>query len=844
MFAGLAFAGFNPGAESETHVVNATSPACVSGDGNYATIAAAIAAASAGDTVFICNGTYYEEVNVNKAIEVVGESRDGVIVNSMNANAAGVNISAGDSSVENLTLQNLTFAGIYVGFVSGVEVSNVTVGDVTAALDDAWGIWAQGNGSSFAGISMGNLTSNLTDDSSDCFGVEDNGDNNTYSNLEIGNLSASDVAFALYTDGATNASFSGITAEGIEAGDEAAGICDYDSEDCTFDGVTFGNVTGAEDGYAVLTDSNARGAYHNVNAGAVAAGTDDAYGLGNWDGSGNDFENVTIGDVKGYDLVIAVGTVSGWFGGSGSDNSYYNVTVGNVNSTDYMALGVGNAGDRNSYELVTVGDVSTASNASYAGGVGSNGGNNTFDGIVVGNVWSQNLSIGMGEMEIVSTPVNTSYRGIRVGNVESALDVAAGLFFAGSEMPSVVGAEIGNVTAGGTAHGIYVNTSESVSLDGVAIENVTSTGDYAFGAYIELTSGSRFSGIDVEAVAGFEQGAALLGAYLEDAVISDFRVESVGGVGGPDEGAYGFYLADSAGVVLDDSSIGGIRANGLVAGLLLEGVQGEVTNSAIGDMACTGEDAEAVGLAVFAPIPACIVENLTFGDLEINGSGLAYGMAVFVSDGGAVLRNVTMGNVGNASLSDDSAALGIIGFWALNATLEDVSVSDVEGGAACGIVGSFANSTFENVSVGNVRASQEACGIASGIWLFGGPWGPTRMDDGGRTEQFKEGLERLVRRGDNRVNDVNPFFGASVNNSFRNVSVMNVSSNGSGEDGISFGLYELGENNSYLGVGIDNVSATASALGAGVLGLGASVSQLDVESVSGGPGEGMAIGLY
>ncbi|MDD5317408.1 MAG: hypothetical protein PHF51_01595, partial [Candidatus ainarchaeum sp.] len=45
-------------------------------------------------------------------------------------------------------------------------------------------------------------------------------------------------------------------------------------------------------------------------------------------------------------------------------------------------------------------------------------------------------------------------------------------------------------------------------------------------------------------------------------------------------------------------------------------------------------------------------------------------------------------------------------------------------------------------------------------------------------------------------------------------------------------------------VGIGNVSATASALGAGVLGLGASVSQLDVESVSGGPGEGMAIGLY
>jgi len=54
-----------------------------SGLGNYTTIQSAINAASNGDTVFVYTGTYYENVYIDKSINLIGESRDGVIVDGM-----------------------------------------------------------------------------------------------------------------------------------------------------------------------------------------------------------------------------------------------------------------------------------------------------------------------------------------------------------------------------------------------------------------------------------------------------------------------------------------------------------------------------------------------------------------------------------------------------------------------------------------------------------------------------------------------------------------------------------------------------------------------------------------
>lgn len=833
-FASFSMAFWNPGGGADTHVVNTTSPACISGAAYHATITAAIAAATAGDRVFICNGTYYEEVRVTKRLAVVGESRDGVIVNSVNSYTAGVNVSAGSSSVENLTLQNLTFAGIYVGFVSGVEVSNVSVVGVTGSLDDAYGIWSQGNASNYTDISIGNLTSNPADNYSDCFGIEDNGENNSYSGVEIGNLSAADVAFALYADGAANASFSDIEVGSITSdGGDASGIADYSSEDSTFEGVEFGDVSSDGYAYAVLTDTDARGAYNNIEAGSVAGATGDAYGLGNYGGEFNAFENVTVGDVAGHDLVIGVGTVSGWFGGgSGSDNSYYNVTIGNVNSTDYVAIGVGNAGDRNVYELVTVGNVGTLSNESFAVGMGSNGDSNVFDGVTAGNVWSQNLSVGAGEMVVVSSPVNTTFRGIIVGNVESESDVAAGLFFAGSENSRVEGAEIGNVTGNRTAHGVFLNESQTLSLEGIAIENVTSAG-YAFGAYVENITDSAVTGARIESISGVEQGAGIYGEDDENFTLAGFSVALVESPAGD---AYGIYVDESDGFVIDNASIGNITANDSVMGFLSESSSTDFVNSAVGNLSSTGEESENGGIFVvgWEDDDPCLVENVSFGSVLARNESFVYGIGVLLYVD-AELRNVTMGRIAVTDADEDSMAIGVIGEEAYNSTFEGVTLGDVEAGAACGILAYTYNNSFEDVSIGNVFGSEEACGITTGFMFFF-PGVPVSIPPGGPSKKHSWAFPQ-----GSGINDDGPW-GASANNTFRNVSALNVTS--TGEDiPFSFGVFDQGEGNEFVDVSVGNVSAPEAAFGAGVLGIDADMSQITVEGVNGTGSEGFSAGL-
>jgi len=69
----------------------------------WATIQDAIDNASDGDTVFVYNGTYYENVVVNKTINLIGEDKNGTIIDGNNKKSV-IEINADKSSIKDFTI--------------------------------------------------------------------------------------------------------------------------------------------------------------------------------------------------------------------------------------------------------------------------------------------------------------------------------------------------------------------------------------------------------------------------------------------------------------------------------------------------------------------------------------------------------------------------------------------------------------------------------------------------------------------------------------------------------------------------------------------------------------------
>lgn len=91
----FSMARFDFGFSSETIVVPTDFP----------TIQAAVNNASDGDTVLVFNGTYFENVVVNKTIMLVGEDRDTTIIDG-GGSGFGINVTSDNASVSGFTIRN------------------------------------------------------------------------------------------------------------------------------------------------------------------------------------------------------------------------------------------------------------------------------------------------------------------------------------------------------------------------------------------------------------------------------------------------------------------------------------------------------------------------------------------------------------------------------------------------------------------------------------------------------------------------------------------------------------------------------------------------------------------
>jgi parallel beta-helix repeat protein len=91
------------------------------------TIQAAIDNASDGDTVFVYNGTYYENVVVNKTINLTGISRDNTTIDG-GWGSIGIEVTEDYVNITGFTVMRASF-GIYISWASNVTIikNNVTI---------------------------------------------------------------------------------------------------------------------------------------------------------------------------------------------------------------------------------------------------------------------------------------------------------------------------------------------------------------------------------------------------------------------------------------------------------------------------------------------------------------------------------------------------------------------------------------------------------------------------------------------------------------------------------------------------------------------------------------------
>jgi parallel beta-helix repeat protein len=77
-----------------------------SGPGNYSKIQDAIDNASDSDTVFVFDGTYFENIVIDKAIKLLGDNKNNTIIDGSSSNESIIIIKANDISIRGFTIRN------------------------------------------------------------------------------------------------------------------------------------------------------------------------------------------------------------------------------------------------------------------------------------------------------------------------------------------------------------------------------------------------------------------------------------------------------------------------------------------------------------------------------------------------------------------------------------------------------------------------------------------------------------------------------------------------------------------------------------------------------------------
>ena len=128
------------------------------GPGNYTTIQGAINHASDGDTVFVYNGTYYENVDIGKSINLIGEDRDITKIISEGGYDYAIYISTDNVNISRFTIKGGYWEN-YGIILSDSSSNNTIIGNIIS--DNYWGIYISSSNNNT--IKNNNLSDNAQD---------------------------------------------------------------------------------------------------------------------------------------------------------------------------------------------------------------------------------------------------------------------------------------------------------------------------------------------------------------------------------------------------------------------------------------------------------------------------------------------------------------------------------------------------------------------------------------------------------------------------------------------------------------------------------------------------------
>ncbi len=246
------------------------------GPGNYTTIQSAIDNATSGDTVFVYNGTYFENVIVNKTLNLLGENRDTTIVNGGGSGTA-IFVSNSNVTIEGFWItgsgSNFFDAGIKLEIVQDCKIENNTV------INNKQGIYLD--------HSNGNLITDNVANSNYCGIYQRYSENCTIAN----NTANSNSLFGiyLYTSSKNNVENNTVNSNGN------SGISLYSSSERN--SVVHNSVSDTTYGFFLSSSSNNNIIKNNV--------TNNGLGIYLWSSSDNniiDNNNVFFNTITGIDI--------------------------------------------------------------------------------------------------------------------------------------------------------------------------------------------------------------------------------------------------------------------------------------------------------------------------------------------------------------------------------------------------------------------------------------------------------------------------------------------------------------------------------------------------------------